>query len=198
LPVLGEQVFITAQQRIEAREEFVRRLKRLPEAEKQATMAALPEALQVPPPEDPQVFMDWEQVRELVAYGIACQPHTATHPILTRISPEEVRNELRTARDKIVAETAQSVEAFAFPNGTPDDYDATSLQILHELGFQAAFTLSSGPVRNRLVQQYPLQIPRVFLGYKDTFGLFVAKVMGVPALMDRPAYLPLPAASNDV
>jgi peptidoglycan/xylan/chitin deacetylase (PgdA/CDA1 family) len=193
LPLVGERDLSTPEARRTAREELMRKLKTLPQNEKQAAMDALPDVLEVAPPAgEPPLFVSWEQVRELGAHGIACQPHTVTHPILTRISLDDARVELAESRARIADETGQAIMAFAYPNGTPADYDATMLQVLRELDIPLAFTLTPGPVRLKLVQRHPLQIARVFLSYKDTFAAFVMKVMGFPALRHRPSFIQEP------
>jgi peptidoglycan/xylan/chitin deacetylase (PgdA/CDA1 family) len=128
-------------------------------------------------------------VRELVANRIACLPHTINHPILTRIPEEEMRHEIHGSRDAIIQQTGQRVTAFAYTNGMPGDYDAATFRALRDGGFKMAFTLSAGPARPDTVRRYPYQIPRVFLSYRDTFEIFLMKLMGVPALTERPHFL---------
>jgi peptidoglycan/xylan/chitin deacetylase (PgdA/CDA1 family) len=142
-------------------------------------------ALNVDLPTDPPVFMNWDQVREMVAMGIACQPHTVNHPILTRIGPEQMRRELVDSRDQIAEQTRQEVVGFAYPNGMPGDYDQSTMQTLHDLGYGLAFTLSPGPVALKKVRERPLEIERIFLLYQDTLEAFIMKVMGADALLAR-------------
>ena len=179
----------TSEDRIPVRETVMRQLKKLPETEKQAVIAALPEATDVEPPNEPPLFVNWDQVRELVANGVACQPHTVTHPILTRIPQDEVQHQLSESRDKIRNETHQEISAFAYPNGTPDDYNKTAIETLRELGYKVAFTLTPGPAKFNVVKEHPYQIARVFLGRRDTFETFVLKVMGAPALTDKTKFI---------
>jgi peptidoglycan/xylan/chitin deacetylase (PgdA/CDA1 family) len=182
LPFLGEHDLSSQNSRDLAREEMIRKLKQLPENEKQATLISLSQALEVAsPPTAP--FVSWEQVRELVDHRVACQPHTVTHPILTRIAPQEVSYQLTESRARIEAETKQRGIAFAYPNGTMADYDSATIAALRECGYEMAFTLSPGPMPLNEVKRTPLTIRRAALQYKDTFDMFVAKLMGVPALL---------------
>jgi hypothetical protein len=73
-------------------------LKAIPEAQKAAARGGVEAALGVTPPEVPDLFLTWDQIRELVDNGGACQSHTVHHPILTRIPLKEVRRELAVAR----------------------------------------------------------------------------------------------------
>lgn len=175
--------------RIPVREAVMRQLKKLPEVEKQEIIASLPEATDVEPPNDSPLFVNWDQVRELVANGVACQPHTVTHPILTRIPDDEIQRELTESRDRIKSETGQSITAFAYPNGTPADYNKIAIETLQSLDYKVAFTLTPGPAKFGKVKQHPMQIPRVYLGRRDTFEIFVTKVMGLPALTDKTKFI---------
>lgn len=183
LPLIGTKLLPDASARNQSRKEFVNKLKTLPDTEKRALLDQLPGLMEVPPPNDPRLFVTWDQVHELVANGVACQPHTVTHPILSRIPLEEQRRQLAESKAKIEAETGQPAVAFAYPNGTKNDYDQNTIKILEELGFQAAFTLEEGPMPNAEVRQNCLEIKRVFLSYKDTLDVFALKVMGLPAVL---------------
>ncbi|MFQ3537103.1 MAG: polysaccharide deacetylase family protein [Aggregatilineales bacterium] len=183
LPLIGICDLSTAQARRTATDRLLRALKRIPEAEKHAAIRAVRERLDVPPPSaDLPLFVNWDQVREMVAADIACMPHTVNHPILTRVSAEEAYRELAESKAHIEAQTDQPASAFAYPNGTPHDYNQAIIQMLRELDFQSAYTLMPAPMPLRAVRRYPMQIRRAFLLYKDSFDLFKLKVMGLPAL----------------
>jgi peptidoglycan/xylan/chitin deacetylase (PgdA/CDA1 family) len=185
LPLLGEREFGLESQRKTVIKDTITQLKTLPEADKQQTLKQIANVLDVVPNEDTQFFINWDQVRELVAGGIACQPHTTTHPILTRISNDETLRQLEESKMQIVAQTGQSAFAFAYPNGFPGDYDESTMNSLLELGYTMAFTLEPGPMRAEAVRKNPLQIKRVYLGHRDTFEIFKMKIMGIPALLSR-------------
>jgi peptidoglycan/xylan/chitin deacetylase (PgdA/CDA1 family) len=188
LPLIGEHSLASPEEKKAAREQLMRRLKQIPEEAKQEAMRALREALAVEP-DKTQHFMSWGQVREIVANGISCQPHTVNHPIMTRISFEEQKRQLAESRARIIDETGQKADAFAIPNGTPADYSKDTLRALRETGYTTAFTLSPGPIPAEEARRYPLQIRRVYLGHKDTFEIFAVKVMGLEAILERTPYL---------
>jgi peptidoglycan/xylan/chitin deacetylase (PgdA/CDA1 family) len=185
LPVIGLRDLTSADNQQATREEMIQVLKLIPEVEKQVALEQLQVALDVELPTDPPVFMNWDQVRELVANGIACQPHTVNHPILTRIDQEEMRRQLADSRDQISEQTQQEIVAFAYPNGMPGDYDQSTMQALRDLGYGLAFTLSPGPVALRTVQKRPLEIERIFLLHQDTLEAFIMKLMGADAMLAR-------------
>jgi peptidoglycan/xylan/chitin deacetylase (PgdA/CDA1 family) len=184
LPLVGETDLTAPHQRTAARDALIRALKQVPESRKQEALQQLRSMLNVSLPENtPRLFVSWDQVRELVANGVACQPHTASHPILTRVNYAEMQRQISESRVRVEAETRQPVSAFAYPNGTPGDYDENTFEVLRNTGYAMAFTLTPGPMRSQDVRRQPLEIRRVFLSYKDTFEVFVMKVAGLPALV---------------
>ncbi len=183
LPVIGMRDLTVEKHPV--REEMIQVLKLIPEVEKQVALEQLQVALDVELPTSPQVFMNWDQVRELVANGIACQPHTVNHPILTRIDAAQMRRELTDSRDQIIEQTQQEIAAFAYPNGMPGDYDQTTMQTLRDLDIGLAFTLTPGPVALKTVRKRPLEIERIFLLHQDTLDAFIMKLMGADALLAR-------------
>ncbi|NWF71322.1 MAG: polysaccharide deacetylase family protein [Chloroflexi bacterium] len=190
LPYIGQQPLASAAERRAARELLMLHLKHIPDEQKQAEMQQLCAALDVSLPADERLFVTWDQVRELVANGIACQPHTVTHPIMTRVSYDEQKRQLTEARARIIDETGQKADAFAYPNGAPGDYDAATLRALRETGYSTAFTLTSGPMSSSAARRHPLQIKRVYLGYRDSFEVFALKTMGLEAFIDRAPFVP--------
>lgn len=181
LPLLGQRDLTISREAV--REELMRQLKRLPNEQKNEVINVLGQVLDVPATVYPPLFVSWDQVRELVANGISCQPHTVDHPIMTRIGRDEVLYQLCESRARIERETGQQAITFAYPNGTRADFDDSTLSALRECGYQTAFTLVPGPMKFERVRKTPLTIKRVALLYKDTFDMFLVKLMGVPALL---------------
>jgi len=76
--------------------------------------------------------------------GIEVGAHTARHPILSRGTVDEQRDEIVRSRDAIERWTGRPVRAFAYPNGRPrTDYTEDTIGILRGLGFDAGFTTHS-------------------------------------------------------
>ena len=174
----------TGRERAVALDRLIGSLKALPERARRQQIQAVRKALAVEEaPENHDLFMTWDQVRQVVANGIACQPHTLTHPILAQLNEAEMRHQLEASRRCVESQTHQAVVAFAYPNGRSSDYNATTLDILRKTGYRLAFTMQRGPRRLRAVRQSPLEIPRIFLGYWDTFDLFMVKVNGLLGLL---------------
>src|SRR5439155_17846906 len=129
-----------------------------------------------PMPDNIELFMTWNQARELVANGISCQAHTVTHPILSRIDAAEIRWQLMQSRFDIERETGQPGIAFAYPNGTPADYNAASVSAIKEAGFRLSFTYTQGAIQVDHVQKCNLEIPRIHIGFRDTLEIYALKI----------------------
>lgn len=186
LPFLGGSELSTPDVRASACEVIVHSLKEVSEGRRQALVRQIQVELDVAtPPQDPDLFVSWNQARELVTNGIACQAHTRSHPILTRVQHTEMREQIVSSRTRIELETGKTVTAFAYPNGMVNDYDTSVLNVLRTEGFNMAFTLAPGPMLPHAVRKQPLEIARVYLSYQDNFETFVMKLMGLPILRSR-------------
>jgi peptidoglycan/xylan/chitin deacetylase (PgdA/CDA1 family) len=60
-------------------------------------------------------LLDWDDLRQLHAEGVAVAAHSATHPDLTSIPPEQADWELRTSRERIEAELTTRCRVVSYP-----------------------------------------------------------------------------------
>ena len=147
-------------------------MKTLPHAEKQIYVENLPVLLGVSIPAGffQKSMMDWDQVKEMQKGGIEFGAHTMHHPILTRISVEQVREEVMGSKSRIEKELGQRVLGFAYPNGQASDLNTGIEQIVAESGIRAAFTLLSGPSSLDEVKRDPFAIRRVFISHRHSLA----------------------------
>ena len=129
--------------------------------------------------------MSWDQVRELVGAGIACQPHTHTHPILTRVDPDRLADELTRSSRVVSEQTGRPTPAFAYPNGSAADFDETVTAAVAAAGYDVAITMEPGPVHRDTARRRPLEIARVPVVHTDTLAGFQLKTMGWTRLAMR-------------
>jgi peptidoglycan/xylan/chitin deacetylase (PgdA/CDA1 family) len=95
------------------------------------------------PPRD--LMLTTPQVKSLRDAGVEIGAHTATHPILTRLSPEAARDDIARSRQELEGILGDPVRLFAYPNGRPGaDYDAQHVRMVRELGFSAAVSTAWG------------------------------------------------------
>jgi peptidoglycan/xylan/chitin deacetylase (PgdA/CDA1 family) len=121
-------------------------LKKLPNAELRAAVKRAVTSTQAPNtiPRAMQP-MSWDDARSLQQSGlIELGGHTHTHPILARCTLEEQAYEIKTCRDRMVAELGRAPSLFAYTNGGAGDFTAETQGLLAEHGFTAAFTMMGG------------------------------------------------------
>jgi peptidoglycan/xylan/chitin deacetylase (PgdA/CDA1 family) len=115
-------------------------------------------------------MMNWDQIREMQRGGIEFGAHTLHHPILTRISLEQVRDEVRGSKSRIEAELGEPVLGFAYPNGQLSDLNDPIERIVAESGIQTAFTLLNGPSLLGEVKRNPYAIRRIFISHRHSLA----------------------------
>jgi peptidoglycan/xylan/chitin deacetylase (PgdA/CDA1 family) len=93
----------------------------------------------------------------LVRFGA----HTATHQILTRTTPEGARREIERSVAAVASLVGHPSRSFAYPNGGPDDFDATAIEAIRGVGIDYAVTTIPGPVGS---DTNPYAIPRYNIG----------------------------------
>lgn len=176
LPPVGRRLLAGPASRAGARFELLAALKAVEDAALREGMDRLREAFGMPAAEaDPPLFMGWEEVAELTAAGISCQPHTHEHPLLTRVDPERAREEVARSAAEVERRTGRGATAFAYPNGS---YDPQVVRLLADAGIAVAFTMRLGPVRAPDARLAPLEVPRITVEARDSLDLFRLKVSG--------------------
>lgn len=86
-------------------------------------------------------MLTWEEVQSLLASGlIDIGAHTISHEILTNISHDEAAQEILASKSHIEQRTGRRITLFAYPNGTPSDYDDRHINFLREFGFSCSVT----------------------------------------------------------
>src|SRR5262249_15993493 len=119
-------------------------LKSLSEEARDATLERLAFDLSVKPPERPPVeygAINWRQAREMADAGGEFGSHTLTHPILTSLSDDRLREEVGQWGDRIQNALGRKVETFCYPNG---DYDPRARLEVARAGYLCAVTTEVG------------------------------------------------------
>jgi len=125
---------------------------------------------------DDIVPLDWEQVRELHASGMAIGAHTYSHPNLARLSAIEAEHELRRSRDIISDQLGAAVDLFAYPFGKPAvHFTPTTTDVVRALGYRMAAAVTFRGVRD---SDSVYTIPRFFADGDDVTKLD-AKIAGL-------------------
>jgi len=113
--------------------------------------------LEVPWKKELYEFMSWEEVRQIRKFGVELGGHTVSHPILSSLSLEKLRDELRFCKEKIESELGEKCFSFAYPNGRKVDFNDTVIEEAKQMGVRVAFNLYG---RRNPVMLNPMSIDR--------------------------------------
>ena len=189
LPVLGFRKWKTLESRDQLVKEWVSVVKKYTEKDKRAALDLLGDVLM--PGTTLSLHnknMTWDMVRRMVDGGIEMGAHTCAHPILTKVSLNVVKHEVRASKRRIEQETGAPVVSFAYPNGWVTDFNEDVEQILRAQHLQLAYSLVPGPMPLRQVRKRPLAIRRITISHKDYFFRFFLKTVMAGALWRQHAY----------
>ena len=88
--------------------------------------------------------MTWDQVKEMSAAGIEFGSHSVTHPVLSKVGPEQLAHELAASKLRIEQEIGKPVDTFAYPVGVEEAYNDTVLAGVREAGYRLAVSYRTG------------------------------------------------------
>lgn len=132
-------------EKLQAQHSVLRVLRLMNEEERYNWISRLAEKLAVAEHlQDSSLMLSWEQVREMRGAGISFGSHTITHPILSRLTREQMRIQIEGSSADIVRHTGERPLAFAYPNGGKEDYTGITKELLQEAGFACAVTTLFG------------------------------------------------------
>lgn len=103
------------------------------------------------------LYMDWDEARELVRAGLSVGSHTMGHAILARETAAAQQEDLRECRESLQRELGVEVRSLAYPNGQRGDYDAVTVDAARAAGHEFAVT-----TRGRVTESGtpPFETPR--------------------------------------
>lgn len=127
-------------------------------------LARLEAAHGVTQPSPESLFMDGPTVRRLAGEAVSFGSHTHRHPILSKLDAPSQRAEIETSCSELEKLTGVRPSHFAYPNGSPLDFDATTVAILRDSGFEYAFTTTQRHVTRR---DGAFTLPRIGLEVTD-------------------------------
>lgn len=122
---------------------IVERLKPLPAAVLERSVAAICDRLDPAPGTPASDMLDWAEAQRLHQAGIEIGAHTVHHAILSRIGEVDAREEVLGSRDSVSRHVAPP-RHFAYPNGGPDDFGERDVQLVRGAGFATAVSTVEG------------------------------------------------------
>jgi peptidoglycan/xylan/chitin deacetylase (PgdA/CDA1 family) len=123
--------------------------------------------------------LTWKQLRELSSEGLTLGSHTRTHPIMTQITPERMREEVRGSQEDLQREIGACLPVFCYPNGNHND---VVVSVLRQQGIRLAFTTLGGP--NELDSLDPLRLHRTVIMPRTTPAIFCLRLLRLGVHLD--------------
>lgn len=90
------------------------------------------------------LMLGWEDVRAMSQHRITFGSHTVTHPVLSRISLQQAKQEIRASKTIIESNLKMPVKHFAYPVGRRADFTEAVKKEVREAGFESAVTTICG------------------------------------------------------
>lgn len=121
--------------------DFIEACKRVSDSAKHVGIKQLAESAGVELPEqapDRYAPLDWEAMRRAEDSGMRFAPHTVTHPVLSRTSDEQSKQEITGSKIRLAEEARYCEDIFCYPNGQAGDFGVREYNTLRTLGFQGA------------------------------------------------------------
>ena len=123
--------------------------------------------------------LSWDQLRQLSREGLTLGAHTRTHAIMTKVTPDQVREEVQGSQEDLKREFGACLPIFCYPNGNHND---TVVSVLLEQGIHLAFTTLTGP--NELGSIDPLRLHRTVIKPRTTPAIFCLRLLRLGIHMD--------------
>ena len=114
----------------------------------------------------------WDELRRLAREGLTLGGHTRTHPILTQIAPETVREEVAGSLEDLRREIGEVLPVFAYPNG---NHNPEVIKIMEEAGYRLSFVTRGG--FNNLKFCHPFTIHRINITRRTDLRIFRLRLM---------------------
>lgn len=123
--------------------------------------------------------LTWDQLRQLTKEGLTLGSHTRTHPVMTHLTTDRMREEVRASQEDLKREIGNVLPIFCYPNG---NHDETVVAILRDEGIRLAFTTLSGENKWQLLD--PLRLRRVVITPRTSTAVFCVRLLRLGAYFD--------------
>ncbi len=117
-------------------------------------------------------LLTWDQVNEMIGYGIEFGSHTKKHKLLPDISEKEARIEIEDSKSKISSMIGSDVSSFCYPAGRLND---SIINMVSQAGYQCG--VITPPVRG--IPKSIFTIRRVGIYYGTSFFKFKIKTKSI-------------------
>jgi len=124
-------------------------------------LAQLKRECQAPPlPKAPNLFANWQQLKDMADNGMTIGSHTRSHPILAHLTKEQQRQELSQSRSYIESQLARPIYTLAYPVGRADSFTEQTQLLAKQSGYRVAFSFMTG-INFKLDQSSAFALKRI-------------------------------------
>jgi len=123
--------------------------------------------------------LGWDELRRLSIEGVTIAAHTRRHALLTRVPPEQAREEIVGSQDDVAREIGKALPVFCYPDGRHND---AVVRILKEEGFALAFTTMDG--FNDLSSADPFRLRRTNITPRTLLPIFRVRLWRAVSYLD--------------
>jgi peptidoglycan/xylan/chitin deacetylase (PgdA/CDA1 family) len=130
----------------------------------------------------PRPLLSWEEVRRLDGGVFRFEPHSRTHPDLTRVDPARAREEITGAGRRFEDELGRPARVFSYPHGA---FNMRLEEMVREAGYAGAVTDLQGLNR---AGGNPYRMRRTMITSREFAAAFAFKFLtgyGVYGLKDE-------------
>lgn len=173
VPLAGALPLGTQQERTAAFSRIVILFERMEEDAANNLLRSLVDRCSVAP-NQARHLLDWDELRELEAQGVAIGPHTRHHPILAQASPMRVRAETVGSWRDLCRRLQRPLPIFCYPNGQAHAVNKTAVQAVRRAGLSGAFTTEPG--LNVVGKTNPFRMYRVGASAGESLRHFAIKL----------------------
>ncbi|TSK05920.1 MAG: polysaccharide deacetylase family protein [Geobacter sp.] len=129
----------------------------------------------IPPPE--YAALSWDQLAEMQRTGIEIGGHTVTHPILSKVRPDQLDSEVKLGRELLADRLGAAIESFCYTNSGPGDINNDVIAAVIRAGYRGAVFGTDLGTWDRY------QVPR--MGVTDDRTDFLWKLYGLESMTHR-------------
>jgi peptidoglycan/xylan/chitin deacetylase (PgdA/CDA1 family) len=129
-----------------------------------------------PRPHAPAVALTHDELKKLASSSlVTIGGHTVTHPHLSQLSDDEMRQEIRDSKRILEQWLGKPVTLYAYPFGNYADYNEATKRITREEGFTAGFSIEE---RTATSADDLYELPRMVV-FDEPLWMFKVRVSGV-------------------
>jgi len=159
----------TPERRFYSALEIVRHLRAASNDRRKEICSEIERRIPLPQKHLQEKILTWEQVHAMQSAGVSIGSHTVSHPVVSRLSETEMKNELEDSKKRLEKKLTCPVLDFAFPFGHSEDCGSAALGLLDDLGYRSGVTTVSGANTRR---SNPFSLHRVQVDEQHTLAQF--------------------------